>query len=245
VQFLKAVAERGSWGTQLEDAHQALQGPDPAQPLQLYSALAEGGYEVAQANIAFILDQHYVQRRGEPLLGMQGDDIARRALDMYRKSAQQGNVEAELKLGDYHYYGFGMTADLEESVAHYRVAAESRNAQAMFNLAYMYAHGLGLSRDFHLAKRHYDQAMQTSAEAWAPVRLALIELQLLMWWDTYTEGKGGDPYSRITGWLAADGEVASLDLASMAPKWDTVLIIVLSIAFGVVLLMRQRQALEP
>ena len=75
VQFLKAVAERGEWGQQLDDAHQALQGSDPAQPLQLYSTLAEGGYEVAQANIAFILDQHYTQRVDEEILGMRGDEI--------------------------------------------------------------------------------------------------------------------------------------------------------------------------
>lgn len=39
---------------------------------------------------------------------------------MYRKSAQQGNIEAELKHGDYHYYGYGTPTDLEEAVDHYR-----------------------------------------------------------------------------------------------------------------------------
>ena len=58
VQFLKAVAERGPWGTQLERAHTALQDGDLAGPLQMYAALAEGGYEVAQSNVAFLLDQH-------------------------------------------------------------------------------------------------------------------------------------------------------------------------------------------
>ena len=103
-----------------------------------------------------------------------------------------------------------------------------------------YAHGLGLSRDFHLAKRHYDQAMQASAEAWAPVRLALVELQFLMWWDSHTEGKGGDPYRRLASWISNEG-----DLLSMAPKWDTILIILLSLTLGVVLLLRQRQILRP
>ena len=58
VQFLKAVAERGPWGTQLERAHTALQDGDLEGPLQMYAALAEGGYEVAQSNVAFLLDQH-------------------------------------------------------------------------------------------------------------------------------------------------------------------------------------------
>jgi SEL1 protein len=156
VQFLKAVAERGPWGTQLERAHTALQDGDLAGPLQMYAALAEGGYEVAQSNVAFLLDQHFMHHPDESLLGMQSEQVAARAVEMYRRAAQQGNVEAELKLGDYHYYGHGTPVDLEAAVYHYRVAAEARNAQAMFNLAWMYAHGQGLARDFHLAKRHDD-----------------------------------------------------------------------------------------
>ena len=62
-QFLKAVAERGPWGTMLEDAHAALQLSDPALPLQLYATLAEGGFELAQANVAFLLDQVRVPGR--------------------------------------------------------------------------------------------------------------------------------------------------------------------------------------
>ena len=92
-------------------------------------------------------------------------------------------MEAELKLGDYAFYGYGSDVDWEAAVAHYRSAAEARSAQAMFNLAYMYAHGLGLARDFHLAKRHYDMAAETAAEAWAPAQLALLELRLLQYWE--------------------------------------------------------------
>ena len=242
VQFLKAVAERGAWGTQLDAAHAALQNSDTAQSIQLYAPLAEGGYEVAQYNIAFQLDQHFLRWPEEPILGIEGGEIARHALEMYRRAAQQGNVDAELKLGDYHYYGYGVPVDLEEAVVNYRVAAEARSAQAMFNLAYMYAHGLGLSRDYHLAKRHYDQAMQTSAEAWTPVRLALLELQMLMWWDAYTEGKGGDPYAALASLFSFESPA---DAVAFAPKWDTILIALLCVAFGAVLVLRQLQALEP
>ena len=72
---------------------------------------------------------------------MAPEQVAARAADMYPRAAQQGNFEAELKLGDYHYYGQGTPVDLEAAVYHYRTAAEARNAQAMFNLAWMYAHG--------------------------------------------------------------------------------------------------------
>ena len=68
---------------------------------------------------------------------------------MYTLAAQQGNVEAEVKLGDYKYYGTGTEPNLEASVAHYRTASEARSAQAQFNLAYMCARRP--DPNFHLA----------------------------------------------------------------------------------------------
>jgi len=131
--------------------------------------LAEGGFELAQYNVAFLLDQQYMHSPQTPLLGLSEERLAERARGMYKMTALQGNVEAELKLGDYAYWGMGMEVDMEASVAHYRAATDARSAQAMFNLAYMYAHGLGLTRDYHLAKRHYDMAAETASDAWAPV----------------------------------------------------------------------------
>lgn len=50
---------------------------------------------------------------------------------MYSKAAQQGNVEAEVKLGDYHYYGYGIPTDLEKAVSHYRCAISSLRAHSI------------------------------------------------------------------------------------------------------------------
>ena len=243
VQFLKAVAERGPWGAQLERAHTALIAGDTEQPLQMYAQLAEGGYEVAQSNVAFLLDQHLTHRPDEPLLGMDAHEVAQRALAMYKLAAQQGNVEAELKLGDYHYYGLGTPVDLEASVTHYRAAAESRNAQAMFNLAHMYAHGLGLSRDFHLAKRHYDMAAESATEAYAPVKLAMLELYALQALDTFSTGQGSGPFPvASSAGLLLRSVAAPAALQAWMPELDTLLILVLSVLLALVLLLRRRGA---
>ena len=290
VQFLKAVAERGPWGAQLERAHTMLQvigqvgreggreggggsrpfecacravswsynpnpnpipnpspnpspnpNPNPSSnpnqdgqleaPLQMYAALAEGGYEVAQSNVAFLLDQHVTHKPDEPLLGMQPEQVAARAADMFRRAAQQGNFEAELKLGDYHYYGQGTPVDLEAAVYHYRTAAEARNAQAMFNLAWMYAHGEGVARDFHLAKRHYDMAAETSTEAAVPVALALLEMYARQLYGG--GGSGGQAGAPLN--LLGEG-------LGFLPEWDTLLIIGLTITL-VGVLVAQRQLL--
>ena len=246
-QFLKAVAERGDWAYLLEEAHASLDHPhtaDSAVSLHVYAHLAEGGFELAQANVAFLLDQQHTHEPETPLLGLTGSALAERALHMYRQAAAQGNVEAEVKLGDYFYYGHGTAVDLEASVAHYRTAADARSAQAMFNLAYMYAHGLGLARDYHLAKRHYDLATETSTEAWAPVQLALLELKFFIWWEAQTGDTSADPYH----YLAALARPASELLTSAAGplagfEADTLLILGLCAALGVVLTIRQRQQL--
>lgn len=59
----------------------------------------------------------------------------------------QGYAVARVKLGDYHYYGYGTQVDYETAAAHYRLAYEQQhNAQAMFNLGYMHEQGLGLKQ---------------------------------------------------------------------------------------------------
>lgn len=58
-----------------------------------------------------------------------------------------GYALARIKIGDYHYYGYGTDVDYEAAVIHYRLAAEQQgSAQAMFNLGYMYEQGKGLKK---------------------------------------------------------------------------------------------------
>lgn len=58
-----------------------------------------------------------------------------------------GNAFARVKLGDYHYYGYGTRKDYQTAAAHYSIAASKyQSAQAMFNLAYMYEYGLGITK---------------------------------------------------------------------------------------------------
>lgn len=52
---------------------------------------------------------------------------------------------ARVKIGDYHYYGYGTAVDYETAAVHYRMASD-HNAQAMFNLGYMHERGLGMKQ---------------------------------------------------------------------------------------------------
>lgn len=78
-------------------------------------------------------------------------DVFVRALMYWRRAAAQGYSAAQVKLGDYHYYGLGTPIDYEMAATHYRLASEQQhNAQAMFNLGYMHEQGLGMQQVFSL-----------------------------------------------------------------------------------------------
>jgi SEL1 protein len=108
--FLKAVSERGDWGADLERALRAYaQRADAMGAALLYAPLAEGGYEVAQANLATVADA--AVRRGSARAELPALASAPAlALEMLGRAAQQGNVDAQLRIGDYHFYGLGTKA---------------------------------------------------------------------------------------------------------------------------------------
>jgi TPR repeat protein len=107
-----------------------------------------------------------------------------KALMHYQNSATQGNVVSKLKVGDYFYYGYGSSPDLEKAASLYFEAAVYRNPEALFNLGYMYQFGKGMPADLHLAKRYYDNSVEASPEAYYPVQLALLGLHLHSYLDS-------------------------------------------------------------
>uniref|UniRef100_A0A8B9HD63 SEL1L adaptor subunit of ERAD E3 ubiquitin ligase n=1 Tax=Astyanax mexicanus TaxID=7994 RepID=A0A8B9HD63_ASTMX len=170
VELFKNVCERGRWSERLMGAYGSFKDGDMDSALVQYLLLAEQGYEVAQSNVAFILDQSKLLE----------NETYPRALLHWTRAAAQGYTVARIKLGDYHFYGYGTDVDYETAVIHYRLASEQQHsAQAMFNLGYMHEKGLGIKQDIHLAKRFYDMAAEASPDAQVPVFLALCKLGLV------------------------------------------------------------------
>ncbi|XP_061757242.1 protein sel-1 homolog 1 [Nerophis ophidion] len=223
VELFKNVCERGRWSDRLMAAYGSFREGDSDSALVQYLLLAEQGYEVAQSNVAFILDQKGAKIFNE-------NETYPRALLHWTRAAAQGYPVARIKLGDYHYYGFGTDVDYETAVIHYRLASEQQNsAQAMFNLAYMHEKGLGIKQDIHLAKRFYDLAAEASPDAQVPVFLALCKLGLI-----YTLQYLQDLNLREL--------VAQVDLDQLlGPEWDLYLMTVIALLLGAVVAYRQRR----
>ncbi|KAI8620975.1 hypothetical protein BC830DRAFT_1096570 [Chytriomyces sp. MP71] len=103
----------------------------------LYLFAAERGHEVAQTNAAWMIDAglvgvgaamrlqnvtvhtaeggvQVIPDASDPVVGgeleIHGQDMYEVALISWNRAANQGNVDARVKMGDYHYYGLGLKA---------------------------------------------------------------------------------------------------------------------------------------
>eukprot|EP00099_Drosophila_melanogaster_P010122 NP_001262882.1 HMG-coA reductase degradation 3, isoform B [Drosophila melanogaster] len=219
VEFFKTVSERGRWSSRLMMAYSDYKNNRIDEAYMQYSLMAEMGYEVAQSNAAFLLDRkevHVFNDRHEDLI---------RAFYYWKRAAGQGYSAAQVKLGDYYYYGWGTSTDFETAAALYRKASEQQyNAQAMFNLGYMHEQGLGMKKDWHLAKRLYDLAAETNSDAKVPVAIALFKLQMLATIESIKES----PYRFI---FYMDENIAA--------NWDLYMITVLTLLLGIIMYMRR------
>jgi SEL1 protein len=184
VDSFKLVAERGEWDRLLSRAFKDFKNQDYEAAFMKYAVMAQQGYEVAQHNAAYLLEFGFLS----PLFGtsltmsessLSNEEIASGAIQLYKLAALQGNIDANLKIGDFYYYGKGgHEVDFTKASAHYALASKKSNAQAMFNLGLMYEHGVGVVQDFHLAKRYFDKAIASHQDARVPATLALWKLRV-------------------------------------------------------------------
>ncbi|PAV60716.1 hypothetical protein WR25_02921 [Diploscapter pachys] len=176
VELFKNVAERGRWSEKLMEAYNAYKNDHRDAAAMKYLFMGELGYEAAQTNVAYILDKG----EADSLFPESRENILERAIVHWQRAANQEYPLARIKLGDYHYYGWGTKTDYKQAAQNYKLAADRHAAaQAMFNLGFMHEQGLGITKDLHLAKRFYDMAAEHSTDAIVPVTLALSKLALI------------------------------------------------------------------
>ena len=162
--LLKGVAERGALaGGALQGGHEAFFRGRYTEALLRYLAASEMGLELAQSNAAWMLERGY---------GHAGWNAAAVGVSLLRRSAEQGNVQSLLLLGDAHYHGAGAPRDWRRAAAIYYEAYRERSAEAMFNLGLLHELGAGVPRDLALADRFFAMARHTLPDAALPVAAA-------------------------------------------------------------------------
>lgn len=194
--YYKTVAEKAEpLLSSFAEANEAFENGAYELALVDYMLAAEQGWEKAQVNVAYLLDQQrsYLVLPSWLTIKTPRPSIlqnAALALIYWTRSAKQANIDSMVKMGDYYLHGIGTEPDMEKAAACYNGASEyHQSAQALYNLGWMHENGIGLDQDFHLAKRFYDQALETNEEAYLPVTLSLIKLRARSAWNTLTHGR--------------------------------------------------------
>ena len=95
------------------------------------------------------------------------------AIGMLTPSAQEGDAEAALFLGNIYLYGRGITPDYEAARRWLELASKEGRVDALFNLGAMYDKGIGVPRDVQQAL-HWFTLAADQRDAVAQLNLALI-----------------------------------------------------------------------
>jgi TPR repeat protein len=173
----------------------------------------------------------YMEGRG----GLPQDD--RQAVELFRRSADQGYAGGQVSLGYMYKYGRGgLPQDDRQAVEWYRKSAEQGFASGQRNLGFMYENGYSVARDDDEAARWYRKAAE-QGDAYAQFHLGLM----------YRVGRGvAADESEAMSWLrksAAQGDAAAktyLGLVYLLPSEQRVgnvavlvLVAALVVGFGI------------
>lgn len=94
------------------------------------------------------------------------------SLEQCRNIAEEGNAEAQYKLGRMYEEGLGLPQDSKEAFKWYLKAAEKGSAKAQYKLGTMYTLGKGVTRDIVEAAKWFGKAAQQGYE---PVKQQIRE----------------------------------------------------------------------
>lgn len=197
--YYKIVAEKAEIiHSALTEANDAYERGDLETALVNSIMAAEQGYENAQSNVAYLLDNQrsmlplkFLLPRENRYVAFHRNDSSL-ALISWTRSAKQANIDSLIKMGDSYLSGSGTTRDVDKASTCYHTAADGsaghRSAQALWNLGWMHENGVSVEQDFHMAKRFYDLALEMNSDAYLPVKLSLIKLRARSYWNTLTRG---------------------------------------------------------
>ncbi len=119
----------------------------------------------------------------------------------FLNEAEQGNVDAQHKLGDCYFYGKGVVEDDNEAVRWYRKAAEQGHAVAQCSLGDCCYYGRGVTKDDSEAVSWYRRAAEQGCAA-AQCRLG----------DCYANGEGVEKDNReATEWYRKSAKQKNAD----------------------------------
>ncbi|PKK65004.1 kinase-like protein [Rhizophagus irregularis] len=86
-----------------------------------------------------------------------------RAFGFYKKSADQGFVDAQYKVGYCYDHGIGVNMNKEKAFDFYKIAAQEENRDAQKSLAFLYEQGKGTEKNIEKAIYWYEKAVKNGS----------------------------------------------------------------------------------
>ena len=83
-----------------------------------------------------------------------------KALEWYKKAADQGNANAQNDLGFLYHHGHGVSQDYGKALEWYKKAADQGLAEAVNNLGVLYFYGHGVTQSYLVARVCYETAAE-------------------------------------------------------------------------------------
>ena len=139
-----------------------------AMVLLYFTAGGSGGPGVVLHNLGPVTDIGTVPARKDTPI-----------VDLYRHAAQQGDVDARMRLGLMFHEGDGVSRDPAQAAHWFRLAASEELPAGQAALGYLHEQGTGVEQDFAQALSWYRAAAERN-HAWAQYRLGLM----------YRDGRG-------------------------------------------------------
>ncbi|GBC26828.2 kinase-like domain-containing protein [Rhizophagus irregularis DAOM 181602=DAOM 197198] len=129
---------------------------------EMYKIAAEKEHDIAQNNLGSL----FVYGKGEyHELGKGICKNTMRAIEFYKKSADQGFADAYYKLGHlYSNNGIQFDISKEKVCELYKIAAEGGNVEAQKSLASLYGRGEGTEKNIELAIYWYNKAAENGCQ---------------------------------------------------------------------------------
>ncbi|CAK8696804.1 protein sel-1 homolog 3-like isoform X2 [Clavelina lepadiformis] len=232
VQWSQYISERNpTMGELVREGLQAYRKHSWSKALLIYITVAETGFEVAQFNTAFLCESNM-------------DDLVSATIEEecawknWNTSASSVSPHpyALNKMGDYFYYGYNSTSDLNKAIDYYGQAAKLKFSQAVFNLAsILEKHGdvidMKILNGLSLPKEAFESPEDTivhlyrkcsngdSYETSMPCQIALARTQLILMWNRT------DIRAKIITFVAITLTTALWIVISMKRKWSAAVVV--------------------
>lgn len=153
-------------------------------------------------------------------ISFEKEEKYREAFRWFLESANDGHIEAQIKIGDYYANGTFIKQDFSKSVLWYTRASTYGNSEALIKLANLYKDGLGTEKDLKLAFDLYHRASASSEDADALYQLAIMakhglgtnsNIQNAFVWFKKASDLGHVKATTNLGYCYANGEGVSKD----------------------------------